>query len=82
MFRKNDSYRQYGLFGLTNTISDKQAKLLSNSIEHSFFEYIFTRINEDDFKVLYSNKKSRPNVAVNQLVGSLILKHLNNWTYE
>ncbi|MBN2520949.1 MAG: transposase, partial [Bacteroidales bacterium] len=34
------------------------------------------------FKVLYSNIKSRPNVPVNQLVGSLILKHLFNWTYD
>ena len=31
---------------------------------------------------MYSNKKSRPNVAVNQLVSSLILKHLFNWTYK
>jgi len=82
MFRKNEEYKQYDVFGVTNTLSEKQSKLLSNSIEHSFFENIFSNIKESDFKVLYSDKKSRPNVPVNQLVGSLILKHLFNWTYE
>ena len=82
MFRKNDDYKQYDIFGVNDSLSEKQSKLLSNSIEHSFFENIFSNIKEDDFKVLYSDKKSRPNVPVNQLVGSLILKHLFNWTYE
>ena len=82
MFRKNDDYKQYDIFGVNDSLSEKQSKLLSNSIEHSFFENIFSNIKEDDFKVLYSDKKSRPNVPVNQLVGALILKHLFNWTYE
>ncbi len=82
MFKKSDSYRQYALFGLTNTLSDRQTKMMKDSIENSFLENIFSKINENDFKVLYSEKKSRPNVPVNKLVGSLILKHLFNWTYE
>ncbi len=82
MFKKNEEYKQYDLFDLTFLLSDKQNNLLSNSIEHSFLVNIFSRINENDFKELYSNKKSRPNVPVNQLVGSLILKHLFNWTYN
>ena len=82
MFKNNIEYQQFGLFDSLNNLTQKQSKVLSNSIEHSFFENIFCKINENDFKVLYSNKKSRPNVPVNQLVGSLILKHLYNWTYE
>lgn len=82
MFRKNENYKQFALFDLTNRLSDKKNKMLVNSIEHSFLNNIFSKINENDFKVLYSNIKSRPNVPVNQLVGSLILKHLFNWTYE
>lgn len=82
MFRKNEDYKQFDIFGVTNSLSEKQSKLLSHSIEHSFFENIFSNIKESDFKVLYSDKKSRPNVPVNQLVGALILKHLFNWTYE
>ena len=82
MFKKNEEYKQYDLFDLKFILSDKQNNLLSNSIEHSFLVNIFSRINENNFKELYSNKKSRPNVPVNQLVGSLILKHLFNWTYN
>jgi hypothetical protein len=82
MFKKNESYKQYGLFGITDSLSDSQLSMMKTSIEHSFFVNIFSKINEKDFDVLYSTKKSRPNVPVNQLVGALILKHLYNWTYQ
>lgn len=82
MFKRNEKYRQAELFGLMSSLSSKQNKMLIKSIEHSFFMQIFTKIDEGDFKVLYSNKKSRPNTPVNQLVGSLVLKHLFNWTFE
>lgn len=82
MFKKNEDYRQQDMFDLPQTLSDKQNKLMSASIEHSFFLNIFMCINENDFSRLYSKKKSRPNTPVNQLVGSLILKHLHNWTYS
>ncbi len=81
MFKRNDSYRELDLFSTTNTLSNRKAKLLERSIEDSFLKNIFSKINEDDFSVLFSKNKSRPNVPVNQLVGSLILKHLYNWTY-
>jgi len=82
MFKKNDEYRQFELFGFLDALSEKQQKMLSNSIEQSFFVNIFSKIDESRFKDLYSSNKSRPNVPVNQLVGSLVLKHLKNWTYE
>ncbi len=82
MFKKNESYKQYNLFGVTDSLSEHQRSMLKTSIEHSFFINIFSKINEKDFDVLYSIKKSRPNVPVNQLVGALILKHLYNWTYQ
>ena len=82
MFKKNEDYKQYELFSIASTLSKKQSKLLRKSIEHNFLINIFSKINESDFEVLYSNKKSRPNTPVNQLVGSLILKHLFNWTYD
>ena len=82
MYKRNDTYQQFSLFDQINNLSAKQHKLLSQSVEHSFFLNIFSKIQEDDFKVLYSSKKSRPNVPVNQLVGALILKHLYNWTYD
>ena len=82
MFKKNESYKQYSLFGVTDSLSDSQRSMMETSVEHSFFVNIFSKINEKDFDVLYSTKKSRPNVPVNQLVGALILKHLYNWTYQ
>lgn len=82
MFKKNESYKQYSFFGVSDSLSDHQRSLLETSIEHSFFINIFSKINEKDFDVLYSAKKSRPNVPVNQLVGALVIKHLYNWTYQ
>ncbi len=82
MFRKNEAYKQHKLFDSYSSLTPKQQKMLELSIEHSFFQNIFCKINEKTFEVLYSTISSRPNVAVNRLVGALILKHLKNWTYE
>lgn len=82
MFKKNESYRQWDIFAVNRSLNKNQQKLWNKSREHSFFTEIFCKIDESLFSVLYSNKKSRPNTPVNQLVGALILKHLNNWTYS
>lgn len=82
MFRKNEGYKQGSLFDVTTGMTKKQRKMFLNSKEHHFFEHIFKKIDEEKFRVLYSTGYSRPNVGVNQLVGSLILKHSSDWTYE
>ncbi len=82
MFVKNESYKQLDAFSTQNSLTKRQQILWENSVEHKFFEVVFTSIDESIFKVLYSKKKSRPNVPVNQLVGALILKHIKNWTYQ
>jgi len=82
MFRKNESYKQAGMFDIINQLTKKQTKILEKSEEHVFFEQVFMNIDEASFEVLYSKKMSRPNAPVNQLVGALILKHNFNWTYE
>ena len=82
MFVRNEGFRQLDAFSLQSKLTKKQKKIWTNSVEHKFFEMIFTNIDEGLFSVLYSKKKSRPNVPVNQMVGALILKHLKNWTYE
>ncbi len=81
MFRENTSYQQGDLFGFEHCLTEKQRKYFERSTEATFFLEVFHKINEKDFAQLYSNTKSRPNVPVNQLVGALILKHLNDWTY-
>ena len=73
MFRKNTS-QQLNLDDPTINLP----KYLRNNLEKSwatpFNKYIFSNINEERFKVLYSNEVSRPNAPINVLVGLFILK--------
>lgn len=82
MFKQNLNHGQLDIFCVNTKLNKNQQKLWDNSKEHSFYKSIFMEIDEVPFGVLYSDKKSRPNTAVNQLVGALILKHLYNWTYS
>ncbi len=47
-------------------------EMLYNSWAEYFFNSIFSKINEDRFKVLFSHNYSRPNAPVNILIGLLI----------
>ncbi len=81
MFKRNLAYQQQELFGFESTLTKKQITYLKESTEFTFFKEIFHRIDENSFSCIYSSNKSRPNAPINQLVGALILKHLNDWTY-
>jgi len=59
-----------------------QRDSLSTSKEKWFYNLILRNINENNFKPLYSDKASRPNVAVNILVSSLILKELKGISFD
>jgi len=63
-------------------LSKKQRNLLDSSKEKWFYNLIFSGIDEGNFKPLYSEKASRPNVAVNILVSALILKELKGISYN
>lgn len=79
MFKTNN---QPGLFSFTTELSKKQCDLLGKSKEKWFYNLVFKNINEHDFKPLYSEIASRPNVAVNILVSALILKELRGISYD
>lgn len=79
MFKRND---QPKLFGFETELSKKQRGLLDVSKERWFYKLILRNINENNFKALYSEKASRPNVAVNILVSALILKELKGISYD
>lgn len=79
MFRQNN---QPALITFENELSEKQRKALEKSKEKWFYRLIFCNINELDFKHLYSDKKSRPNVPVNILVSALILKEIRGISYD
>lgn len=82
MFKRNSAYLQTELFGFDSSLTKKQQLYLERSTEFTFFTEIFKKIDEGMFSHLYSSSKSRPNAPINQLVGALILKHLNDWTYS
>lgn len=79
MFKSNS---QPGLFSFEIELCKMQRDLLDTSKEKWFYNLILRNVNENNFKPLYSEKASRPNVAVNILVSSLILKELKGISYD
>ena len=74
-FRQNQSQQitfNDELWGLT----DREKKALERSWARVFAEDLFPSINEEPFKVLYSDKASRPNTPVNIIIGALLIKEL------
>jgi hypothetical protein len=82
MFRKNEEHRQQSFFSGEYLLPEKlRARLLSSWAE-TFYRELFCRIDEEIFAVLYSEEASRPNVAVNVLMGLEILKSGYGWSDE
>ena len=79
MFKSNS---QPELFSFALELGKKQRDLLENSKEKWFYSLIFSGIDEGSFKPLYSEKASRPNVAVNILVSAIILKEFKGISYD
>ena len=82
MFKENQQHLQQPLFSTINSLPDKRLKGLKTSWAGTFREDVFSRIEERDFEILYSDKPSRPNIPVNVLVGLEILKAGFGWTDE
>jgi hypothetical protein len=80
MFRKNTKHQQPALISAASELPEKQRKRLENSWAGTFYKEFFSRIEEQSFAVLYSEKGSRPNVPVNVLVGLEALKAGFGWS--
>jgi hypothetical protein len=80
MFRKNIKHQQPALISAASELPEKQRKCLENSWAGAFYTEFFSRIDEQSFAVLYSEKDSRPNVPVNVLVGLEALKAGFGWS--
>jgi hypothetical protein len=80
MFRPNEKHLQGMLFGTINQLTEKARAALEQSWAGVFYREFFCRLDEKPFAVLYSNEASRPNVAVNMLVGLEVLKAGFNWS--
>ena len=75
-FHTNSS-QQYSLTDITNSLTEREKKALENSWAKIFAEEIFPAIDEERFRVLYSERtQCRSNTPVNVCVGALIIKEL------
>ena len=70
--------QQLSLFDPLTTMTEREKKFLDRSWAKYFAEFIFPKINEIPYAVLYSNKDSRPNTPVNVQIGALLIKELTN----
>lgn len=82
MFRENQKHLQPPLLSAVAGLGEKQQERLAKSWAGVFYREFFCRIPEDMFAVLYVDKPSRPNVAVNVLFGLEALKSAFGWSDE
>lgn len=68
---------QKTLFDQDQSSPDYVIEMLKKSWADDFYRIIFSQIKEERFSVLYSQRASRPNKAVNIFVGLLVLKQQN-----
>lgn len=74
-FRTN-SYQQMSVTDRFNGLTAREQKALDQSWAKIFADEIFPAIDEEHFRVLYSDNASRPNTPVNICIGALIIKEL------
>ena len=74
MYKRNQGHLQMPLMSQLDALSDKRRKELEGSWAGAFYREFFSRLDEDNFAELYSEKPSRPNIPVNVLVGFEVLK--------
>ena len=79
MFKENN---QPSLISFELELAKEQQKLLEKTPEKAFYDLIFSNIKENDYKVLFSDKASRPNAPVNILVSALVLKERKGWSFD
>jgi hypothetical protein len=82
MFKKNQKHIQANIFGFSTIMPSTYLQDIEESEEKSFYELVFSKIREEDFSCLYSEKFSRPNAAINCLVGAILLQHRHGWTID
>jgi hypothetical protein len=82
MFRENEQHLQFGLFDTFQQLPERVRQRLEASWAGTFYREFFSRVDESPFAVLYSDKPSRPNAAINVLVSVEILKAGFGWSDE
>lgn len=82
MYKANKRHLQPPLISNVNDLPEKHRKRLEQSWAGVFYHETFCRIPEGLFRVLYADLPSRPNVAVNVLVGLDLIKAQFGWSDE
>ncbi len=82
MFRKNEQHRQQSFFSSEHLLPDKLRNRLLSSWAETFYQEVFSRLEESIYAPLYSEEASRPNTPANVLVGLEILKSGFGWSDE
>jgi len=82
MFKINQGFRQFSLYGIEHQFPVGVVKRLDHSWAPPFRKLIFEKIDEQRYAGLYSEKDSRPNFPVNIWVALEIVKWLFDYTDE
>ena len=82
MFKTNTKHQQRRMFTAVDQLPPAVRKLLEKSWAQTFYNDYFCKLDETVFSVLYSDKKSRPNIPVNILVGFETIKSGFGWSDE
>jgi hypothetical protein len=82
MFRKNKRHIQPPLISEVTRLPEGQNKRLEQSWAGVFYREVFSRLEESAFACLYADMPSRPNTAVNVLVGLEFMKSGFGWSDE
>lgn len=77
-----NSSQQTSIFDAASNLTQREVKMLERSWAKYFAENIFSAIDEESFKVLYSDCPSRHNTPVNVIIGALIIKEIFQLTDE
>jgi hypothetical protein len=80
MYRRNTRHLQENLFDYTTLMPSSMQEQLEATEEHLIYSLIYCKINEDDFRCLFSATDGRPNSGINALVTAIILKHRYGWS--
>jgi len=60
----------------------RNREIFDKSWAQLFYEYVFCRIDEKPFPVLYDPVMGKPNFPVNILIALEYIKHMKHWTDE
>ena len=85
MFKKSNPDKQTDLFGnVSENLFGKARKLYDkqNAWHNLFRTQILHRIDEDPYRVLYSERMGAPNASVSVMLGMMIIKEAFGWSDE